>query len=118
MQDYKKLKVWKKAHALVLAIYRITVQFPEAERFGLISQMRRSASSIPTNIAEGCGRDTNADFARFLHISMGSINELEYQLLLSRDLGFIESSHHLQMEQQVIETKKMLVALIKQVRGI
>ena len=87
MQDYRKLAVWQSSHELTLAVYRVTIRFPKDELFGLTSQMRRSSSSIPTNIAEGCGRATNADFTRFLHISLGSANELEYQLLLCRDLG-------------------------------
>jgi four helix bundle protein len=117
MQDYKKLKVWEKTHLLTLAVYRLTGTFPEQERFGLISQMRRSASSIPTNITEGCRRDSNADFLRFLHVAMGSSNELEYQLLLAHDLGFIDRPSYTALEQQVIEAKKMLVAFIKQVRA-
>ena len=82
MQDYRKLKAWQKSHELTLAVYRVSERFPKAEVYGITSQMRRSSSSIPANIAEGCGRSSNADFVRFLHVALGSINELSYQLLL------------------------------------
>lgn len=101
MQDFKTLVVWQKAHELTLKIYKITKTLPSDERFGLISQMQRSASSIPTNIAEGCWRETNAELARFLHISMGSASELPYQVILSHD---------------VIEVKRMLTSLIKKLK--
>ena len=91
MRDFRKIKAWEKAHELTLAIYAATLSFPKDELYGLTSQMRRSASSIPTNIAEGCGRDSEADFARFLQIAIGSTTELEYQILLSRDLKLIDS---------------------------
>jgi four helix bundle protein len=86
MKDFRQLKVWAKSHELALSIYRVTNDFPREERYGLTSQIRRSTTSIPTNIAEGCGRNTDADFARFLQMAMGSANETEYQLLLSHDL--------------------------------
>jgi four helix bundle protein len=87
MQDFRNLLVWQKSHELVLEIYRISRDFPREELFGLTSQMRRCAVSVPSNIAEGCGRGSDPDFARFLIIAMGSCSELEYQVLLSRDLG-------------------------------
>ena len=87
MQDFRKLKVWEKSHALALAIYRTTAGFPNSEMYGLTSQIRRCSISIPSNIAEGCGRSTNGDLLRFLDIAMGSAKELEYQLLLSYELG-------------------------------
>jgi four helix bundle protein len=90
MQDFRKLKVWQKAHQLTLRVYEVTRKFPKAELYGMVSQMRRSWSSIPRNIAEGCGRGTDLDFARFLQISMGSASELEYDLLLSHDLGYLD----------------------------
>ena len=82
MKDFRNLQVWEKSHQLTLAVYSATRTFPQSELFGLTSQIRRSASSIPANIAEGCGRSSNADFVRFLHVALGSINELSYQLLL------------------------------------
>ena len=90
MRDFRKIKAWEKAHELALAIYAATVSFPKDELYGLTSQMRRSASSIPTNIAEGCGRDSEADFARFTNCYRLN-TELEYQILLSRDLKLIDS---------------------------
>ena len=91
MADFKRLAVWKSAHELVLQIYRQTAAFPRDERFGLTSQMRRAAVSIPANIAEGRGRDIDRDFARFITMSMGSVNELEYFLILAKDLGYHDS---------------------------
>ncbi|UWX60478.1 four helix bundle protein [Chryseobacterium oranimense] len=88
MRDYKKYDVWKISHELVKEIYIISESFPKSELFGLTSQIRRAAVSIPTNIAEGCGRSTDKEFARFIEISIGSTNETEYLLLLSCDLGF------------------------------
>jgi len=85
MKDFRKLDVWAKAHALTLAIYRVTAGFPTEERYGLTSQLRRACVSIPTNIAEGCGRNSDAELARFAEIAMGSSSEVEYLLLLSRD---------------------------------
>lgn len=90
MPDFKKLDVWVDAHAFVLDIYRSTSTFPRTEQFGLTSQIRRAAVSIPANLAEGCGRDTQAELARFASIALGSANELEYLLILAYDLGYIE----------------------------
>jgi len=89
MKDYKSFIVWQKSHQLTLDVYKALNTFPKEELFGLTSQMKRSSSSIPTNIAEGCGRNSDKDFARFLIIAFGSANELEYQFILSRDLSFI-----------------------------
>ena len=88
MKDFRKQKVWGKAHDLALKVYRVTEAFPKTELFGLTSQIRRAGVSIPANIAEGCGRDTDADFARFLQIAMGSASELEYHLLLAHEWVF------------------------------
>jgi len=92
MRDFEKLSVWEKAHQLTLNIYQSTDQFPNDEQYGLTSQMRRSASSIPSNIAEGCGRNPQPQFARFLNIAFGSASELESQIILSEYLGFITSN--------------------------
>ena len=86
MQNYQKLNVWEKAHSVVLDVYLLSKNFPRDERFGLTSQIRRSASSIPANIAQGSARGSDADYARFLYIAMGSAAELDYHLLLARDL--------------------------------
>jgi len=106
MRDFKTLKCWALAHNLTLEIYKITTSFPPNESFGLTSQMRKSSSSIPTNIAEGCGRKTKADFSRFLDIAIGSSNELEYQLLLAKDLNYILIPKYSELSEKVIEVRK------------
>jgi four helix bundle protein len=115
MKDFRDLKVREKAHALTLASYEATNSFPREEIFGLTSQIRRASSSIPANIAEGCGRRGNAELHRFLQMAMGSANELEYHLLLSKDLGYLSSGVHARMEPQVQEVKRMLASLIRKV---
>ncbi len=117
MQDYRKLKVWQKSHELTLAVYRASERFPKAEVYEMTSQMRRSSSSIPTNIAEGCGRSSNADFVRFLHVALGSINELSYQLLLCRDLGFLDAEIYEGLAADAIGIQRMLGALILKVKA-
>ena len=115
MQDFRNLKVWQKSHAVVLAVYKATAGFPKHELFGLTSQMRRSAYSIPTNIAEGCGRGSDPDFGRFLQMAMGSACELEYQLILAFDLGYVSTDIVQRMNRDAIEVKRMLTALIQKV---
>jgi len=112
MKDFRQLKVWEKAHRLTLAIYKVTTRFPKAEMYGLASQMRRSSASIATNIAEGCGRNSDADFCRFLVVASGSGSELEYQLLLCRDLGYLNEKEHETLLAQLTEVKKMLNGFI------
>ena len=112
MRDYKKFLFWEKAHQLTLDVYTNTTSFPKDELFGLVSQMKRSSSSIPTNIAEGCGRNSDKDFCRFLFVAFGSANELEYQILLGMDLNFIENENAQKLLSQVEEVKKMLNGLI------
>jgi four helix bundle protein len=116
MQDFRKLKVWKQSHALTLNVYSLTRVFPKEELFGLTRQMRRSSSSIPTNLAEGCGRAGDIDFARFVQISMGSACELEYQLELSRDLGFLRPDKCSSVMAQTQEVKRMLAGLLATLR--
>ena len=113
MKDFRELQVWHKAHALTLAIYKITAGFIAEEKYGLISQMRRSSASIPTNMAEGCGRESDSELARFLQISMGSASELEYQLLLALDLGYLKPEQHALLNNQVTEIKRMTAPLIR-----
>lgn len=117
MQNFRDLKVWAKAHALTLAIYSGTESFPAAERYGLTSQMRRAAASIPANIAEGAVRSSDADFARFLQIALGSASELEYLALLARDLKLLPSKSYDQLIDSVREVKRMLTALIARLRA-
>ena len=116
MQDFRNLLVWQKSHDLVLQVYRSSRDFPREESYGLTSQMRRAAISIPSNVAEGCGRGSDPDFARFLVIAMRSASELEYQLLLSRDLGYLDSITHQSLEEKIVEIKKMLTSLIQRIR--
>ena len=116
MQDFRSLKVWDKAHALTLSIYRATATFPRDEMFGLTSQLRRACASIPGNIAEGCGRGSDADFARFLQVAMGSASETDYHLLLARDLGYLETSKYDELLQAITEVKRMLNAFLQTVR--
>lgn len=113
MQDFRKLKVWEKSHSFTLAIYQATTNFPKEEMYGLISQMRRAASSIPTNIAEGCGRGGNAELARFLRIALGSASEVEYQILLAHDLKFITKPDHDLLSDSITEVKRMLTGFIQ-----
>ena len=117
MQDFRKLTVWTKSHEFTLGVYRATSGFPREEQYGLTSQLRRCAVSIPSNIAEGCGRDSKADFARFLQIGLGSASEAEYQLLLAKDLGYLNDANYPGLNRAVKEIKRMLTALLKRVRG-
>lgn len=115
MKDFRDLKVWEKAHELALACYEATSSFPKQEIFGLVSQIRRAGGSVPANIAEGCGRGGNGEFHRFLQIAMGSASELEYHLLLSRDLKFMDSNSYDRLVLQVTEVKRMLATLLRKV---
>jgi four helix bundle protein len=113
MKDFRKLQVWEKAHQLALALYHVTASFPRDETYGLVSQIRRAASSIPSNIAEGCGRNGDPELSRFCTIARGSASELEYQLLLARDLKLIQLKDYEQLFQQTVEIKRMLTILVQ-----
>ena len=117
MKDFRNLKVWEKSHKLVLSIYELTNYFPKSELYGLTSQIRRAAVSIPTNISEGCGKYGGKDFARFLQISMGSASELEYLIFLSNELKLIDTSNFTELNSNIVEIKKMLTSLIKKLRA-
>jgi four helix bundle protein len=108
VQDFRNLKVWQKAHALTLAVYRGTRNFPSDEKFGITSQLRRSCASIPANLAEGCARGGDIDFARFVNVAAASASETDYHLLLARDLQYLEDSVYQQLFEQVSEVKRML----------
>lgn len=112
MQDFKKLNVWEKGHLLVLETYSLTKSFPDEEKYGLISQMRRCAVSIPANIAEGTGKFTSKDTFNFFQISLGSAHELEYYFILSKDLGFIKQEEFKTLNSMVNEVKAMLIGLL------
>lgn len=111
MQRFQDLKVWQRSHALVLEIHRLTTGFPDAERFGIISQLRRAATSVPTNIAEGTKRQGKQDYARFLNIAEGSQAETEYLITLSRDLGYLEPEVSERPLAEIGEIARMLNAL-------
>lgn len=110
-KTHKDLEVWKKSVELVTEIYNITDTFPEKERFGLTNQIRRSAVSVPSNIAEGAARETDKDFCRFLYISLSSSAELETQLIISQNIGYLNSIDTI--SERIIEIRKMLIGLIK-----
>ena len=113
MKDFRQLKVWKKAHPLTLEIYRVTASFPRAETYGLTGQLRRACASICANLAEGCGRNGDPKLARFCAIARGSASELEYHLLLARDLHLLQEADHNQLAQDTTEIKRMLTALLQ-----
>jgi four helix bundle protein len=117
MKDFRTLKVWEKAHALTLAIYKATDGFPKQEQYALTSQIQRAAVSIPANIAEGCGKDSDAELKRYFLIAMGSSSELEYLLLLSRDLGYFAESDFSSMSADLVEIRKMLNAFIQKLKA-
>ncbi len=116
MRDFRKLKVWGRGHRLTLAVYRTTAAFPREELYGLTSQMRRSCAAIPANVAEGCGRGSNADLARFLQIALGSASELEYHPLLARDLSYLNTRDHDRLTGETTEVKRMLTSFVRSLR--
>ncbi|MEA2114804.1 MAG: four helix bundle protein [Thermodesulfobacteriota bacterium] len=113
MRNFKELQVWQKSHLVVIEIYRITKAFPSDERFGLVSQIRRSAASVPANIAEGCVRKGDRDFSRFLSIAAGSASETQYHLLLSHELKFLGKNDYMEIDRQIKEVKRMLYGFMK-----
>ena len=117
MKDFQQLKVWQKSHELTLCIYRMTATFPREELYGLTSQIRRSCSSIPANLAEGCGRDGDAELGRFCSIAAGSASELQYHLLLARDLHLIGSGDYDHLRERTIEVKRMLAVLMQRLKA-
>ena len=117
MQDFRKLKVWESAHTLTLDIYKATATFPKHEQYGLISQIQRAAVSISANIAEGCAKATDADFARYLQIALGSSSELEYLLLLARDLSYLSEESHQKLSASLIQVRKMLNSFLQTLRA-
>jgi four helix bundle protein len=112
VRDFRDLTVWQRAHEVTLAVYRVTKAFPADERYGLTSQLRRAASSVPANIVEGTARGSDPDTVRFLIVSRASAAELEYHLLLARDLGLISSSAHKDLAGRTIEVRRMLNAFL------
>jgi four helix bundle protein len=117
MKDFRQLEVWRIAQELAVGVYRQTNHFPKEERYGLTGQLRRAAVSIPTNLAEGCGRAGDADFARFVQIAFGSACEMESLLLLSRDLGFLKGIDYEATQSKLVSIKRMLAALLKKLKA-
>ena len=117
MQNYKELKVWQKAHQLTLNVYKESKSFPKDELYSLTNQLRRACSSIPANIVEGCGKNSQADLANFLNIALGSANESEYFILLSKDLEYLSPGIYELLSDQVNEVKAMLISLISKDRA-
>jgi four helix bundle protein len=116
MQDFRRLDVWGKAHELVVILYRSTTTVSERRYPGLTSQLRRAASAVPANIAEGCGHGSQREFARFLQIALASAHELHYHLLLARDLDLLQNVAFARLEARTEQVKKMLSALLARVR--
>lgn len=117
MRDFRELKVWEKSHQLALEVYRASAGFPKAKLYGLTSQVRRSAASIPANIAEGCGRDSPAELLRFCRIAMGSASELEYELSLAYDLRWLDDQSYQHLADDLVSLRKMPNAFIQKLKA-
>jgi four helix bundle protein len=113
MENFRDLRVWAKAHELTLTVYQRTRAFPREEMYGVTSQLRRASASIGANIAEGCGRRSDAEMRRFVQIARGSANEVEYHLLLAKDLNFLTADEHKDLEGRVFEIQRMLASLVQ-----
>jgi len=111
MRDFRKYDVWQLSHNLVLEIYLLTKDFPNTELYGITNQLRRASVSVPTNISEGCGRSSDADFNRFLQIALGSAHEIEYLIQLSTDLHFLSADKHIELAVKINLIKKKLYHL-------
>jgi four helix bundle protein len=118
VRNYEELEVWQRAHDLTLAIYRVTGNFPRSETFGLRSQIRRAAASIGANLAEGCGRWSDAELARYVQIAMGSASELQNHLRLAKDLNFLEEDEYINLLNNLTSTRQMLTAFLQRLRGV
>ena len=116
MRNFQELSIWQRSHQLTLKIYLLTRTFPNDELYGLTSQIRRSSASVPTNIAEGCGRNSDAELKRFLTIASGSISELEYQVLLSKDISYRPLNIYQELTTEIIEIRKMIYAFIQKLK--
>ena len=117
MKNFRELTIWERSHKLTLDVYAATRSFPKEELFGLTGQARRASASVPTNIAEGCGRDGDAELRRFLQIAMGSATELEYHIQLAADLGYLTPATHATLNSETVEVKKMLAAFIRKLKA-
>lgn len=117
MKDFRTLNVWEKGHRLTLAVYKATTKSPQDELYGLTNQLRRFCVSVPANIAEGCGRGSDADLARCLQIAAGSASELEYHILLANELGLFEEADRKHLTEEVTEVKRMLASFMEKLRA-
>lgn len=117
MRDFRELEVWRRGHRLTLDVYETTAAFPRQEIYGLTRQMRRASAAVSANIAEGCGRGSNADLARFLQMALGSASELDNHLLLARDLALMEPADHERLAGEVEQLKRMLTSFVKNLRA-
>ena len=117
MKDFKKQVIWQRSHTLTLEIYKATKSFPKEELYGLTSQIRRAIVSVPTNIAEGCGRRTNAELANFLKIASGSASEVEYELLIAKELEYITADQYNSWTQEICEIRSMLAAYMHKLKN-
>ena len=116
MQNFKDLLIWQEAHQLTLKIYESSKSFPKEETFGITSQLRRAAVSIPCNVAEGCGRYTAKDFANFLQIALGSTNETDYLTFLAKDLNYLSENQYVDLQGHLNKVRAMNINLIEKVR--
>jgi four helix bundle protein len=117
VKDYRELMIWQRSHALTLALYRATNAFPKEERFGLTSQIRRASASIPANIAEGCGREGDAELKRFFTIALGSACEIDYFILLAAELGYLTAQQGEQLGREALEIRRMIGTFIQKLRA-
>jgi len=117
VKDYRQLAVWQRSHQLTLAIYAATKSFPKEELFGLTGQLRRAAASVPANLAEGCGRDSDAELKRFIDIAHGSASEAEYHLLLALDLHYLSPDAHAPLANEIAQIKRMLGAFARKLKA-
>ena len=117
MKDYRQLNVWQVSHTIALNVYRVTTTFPKHEAFGLTGQMRRAASSIPANLAEGCGREGDAELKRFANIALGSACELDYHVLLATELGYLDAAKSEPLAAEILRVRRMLGAFINRLKG-
>lgn len=117
MRNFRKYNVWELSHQFVLQIYKITNQFPKSENYQLVSQMQRAAYSIPSNFSEGCGRDSDKDFNRFVVMCLGSAHELEYFILLAKDLDYIDLDTYEVLTAGINDIKRKLYSLSQRLRG-
>lgn len=117
MRNFRELKVWQKAHELTLAVYKATAKFPREEIYGLTSQLRRASFSVAANLAEGCGRTGDVEFARFCRIASGSAHEVDYHLLLALDLKLVKPEDHRRLDLQIDEVKRMLAGLLSKLEA-